>query len=316
MPGIVRPVCPATLVAALLILLPHVTGCGGGGSNPASPGGNNGGNGAGPMSATIDGQPWTASANAVNAQTNPSTPGVFLITGSELTNTSATSISLTCYNIEGPGTYPFGVNTMVAGGLGIVATAGAGWTTPLSGASGTLTITALDVNHIAGTFAFTAGASTGSATTATTVTNGVFDVPLPGTPLPPLPAHLPSRLDATIAGSAWNAATIVASAGGGNLAVGASNTQYFLNLIINGGATPGTYPLGGLVQVLVNDPTGGLTGANCCWGGAAGGTGNVTVATVTADRATGSFNVTLNPQPGSAATQPAVVAGSFDVGLP
>jgi hypothetical protein len=332
MPGSARPARrrtgPLALLAALgalgavcLFLLPA---CGGSDGNPmgaggtggtGGTGGSGGGSGAGPMSATVDGQPWTASANTVVAQTSPTVPGLFQIQGTEFMGSSSKTISVTCYNIAGPGTYPFGVNIMVAGGLGIVATATAGWATPLSGASGTLTITALDPNRIAGTFAFVAGASSGSATTATTVTSGTFDVALPGTALPPLPANAASAFSSTVAGSPWTAATVVSTVAGGNLVVGGSNTQYFVNLIVTGGATPGTYPLGGLVQVIISDPTGGLTGANCCWGGVSGDTGSITVSSVTASRAAGTYSVTLNPRPGSAATVPATVTGSFDVGL-
>jgi hypothetical protein len=312
-----------------LLLLPAVlllalAGCGGdGGGDPMGPGGNNGGNGnnnggngAGPMSATIDGQAWTASAGMVTAQTNPSVPGLFVVQGTQVNGTSTKTITLNLYNIDGPGTYPMGVNIMVAGGIGIVATASAGWSTPLTGASGTVTITALDATRIAGTFAFLAGATYGSATTSTTVTGGTFDAVLPGNPLPPLPANAASQLSATIAGSPWNGATIVANAVSGTLVIGAGNTQYFVSVAVTGGAAPGTYALAPLTYILVSDPTGGLTGANCCWGGSAGGTGTITIGAIDGDRVSGSFAATLNPVPGSAATQPASVSGTFDIGLP
>ena len=55
--------------------------------------------------------------------------------------------------------------------------AGAAWAANAVAGSGTITITELDADHIAGTFSFVASASPGSSATGTrTVTEGEFDI--------------------------------------------------------------------------------------------------------------------------------------------
>jgi len=64
-----------------------------------------------------------------------------------------------------------------SGSIAIVTnTAGAGWSTAVSGGAGTLTITALTTTHVAGTFVFDAPPTTGTASGTLHVTNGKFDV--------------------------------------------------------------------------------------------------------------------------------------------
>ena len=74
------------------------------------------------------------------------------------------------------GVYPLSYQNP-SGSIAIVTnTAGAGWSTAVSGGTGTLTITALTATHLAGTFVFDAPSTTGSANGTLHVTNGKFDV--------------------------------------------------------------------------------------------------------------------------------------------
>jgi hypothetical protein len=294
-------------------LLVASAGCGGDGNDPAGPGPDQNGGG-GPMTAMIDGAAWSADETGITAQELPALAGAFLIQGTEvLSTTEFRAISLSLYNIAGTGTYALGVNTMMYGGTGLVVDGGDGWGTPLSGAAGTVTLTVLDPSRIAGTFSFTADASTGSATGTKTVTNGAFDLLLAsGGSLDPVPANMGGRMAATVGGSPWNAATVAASTFGGSFILTTSNTAYTLSISVPSAAAPGTYVLGGTSSLQVTD-IGGSTSWFCCSGGGSG-SGSVTIDTLTADRATGSFQATLDPV-GSGSTL-GIVGGTFDVGLP
>jgi hypothetical protein len=299
-------------IGAAGALLFALTGCGSS-SNPAGPGPGQD-NATGPMTATIDGAAWAADETSVTAQTVPGIPGAFLVQGSEVRSvTDIRTISMTLYNVAGTGTYPLGMNTMMFGGTALVADATSGWSTPLSGTAGTVTITALNPSRIAGTFSFGADALTGSATGTKTVTNGEFDLLLQsGGTLLPVPANAGGRVGATVGGSAWNAATVAVSTFSGNFILTTSNTAYTLSISVPSASAPGTYVLGGTNSVQVTD-AGGSTTWFCCSGGGSG-SGSVTIDTLTADRATGSFQATLDRVgPGSTL---AVVGGTFDVGLP
>src|SRR5678815_2774364 len=124
------------------------TACGGGENNPG------GGNA---MTASIDGQAFSSSQLASASAASSSMVSVYTIIGARLlSGTTAQSISLSLYNIAGPGTYPLGVNSTNFGGIGTVAEGATAWTTPLSGAAGTVNITSLTPTRIAGTFSFNA----------------------------------------------------------------------------------------------------------------------------------------------------------------
>ena len=164
-----------------------LAGCGGG-DNTTGPtnGGNSGGttggttggtSGTTQMIATIDGKAWTASSGGVMAIQVSSASGGYLISGIEITGTTiGTSLSISINDIPGPGTYPLGTDGVsVAGGFAGVTVGGTQtWTTPVSGAAGTITITALTTAHIAGTFSYTARLPTNEAAGVRVVTSGVF----------------------------------------------------------------------------------------------------------------------------------------------
>jgi hypothetical protein len=241
-----------------------------------------------------------------------------VITATGIAGASSTSITLTLYNIRGTGTYPLGMTPTTVGGIGIVTENAAGWSTPLSGAAGTVTITTLDT-RIAGTFEFTASAAIGGATGDRQVTNGRFDFLLGGAAGSQPAANAGHVMSGTVGGTTWHASTVVANSVLNNtLIVTASNTAYILSFTVGGFTGTATYPLtfGGTPgrNLTVQRVLGNQQGSVCCWGGA-GSTGTFTVATMTPARITGTFVATLTPVSGTTASGTvAVTGGTFDLG--
>ena len=162
---------------AVLLLLGLVAGCGDG----AGPGG---GDGDGFMRATIDGQAWESDALPLENGVQYTTPGAYAIVGSKVQGgNDALSVVLSLFNIRGPGTYPLGMGGGTVGGLGTIGSQGGSWSTLLSGSAGTVTITTLTSDRIAGTFAFTAHANMDPAGAARTVPAASSTSPSP----PPAP---------------------------------------------------------------------------------------------------------------------------------
>jgi hypothetical protein len=151
-------------------------GCGGGDDaddgNPTGP--PTGGNTNGSMAATINGASWR-SIGAVSVSRQPQQNVIgFAGTGQAGSTTYAVSIAIS--NAVSTGTHNLNI---FAGGDGssliIGSSAALGWATASQGGSGTLTITTLTANRIAGTFSGTlvpAGHSAGNLV----VTGGTFDV--------------------------------------------------------------------------------------------------------------------------------------------
>jgi hypothetical protein len=133
----------------------------GGGDGPAGPNNQQ----AGPMSARLDGQAWTAASVATAASTAGQAHAV---AGS---NTQAT-IGFGFIN-AGPGTYPIGAGSATNA---LVTQGASTWSANQFQGSGTIPITALTAERIAGSFTFTAEPATGGATGTRVVTDGQFDV--------------------------------------------------------------------------------------------------------------------------------------------
>jgi len=153
-----------------LFLLFASAGCD---SGPTAPGGDVGGlgNESGTISARIDGTLWTGTvlvhANRVQ--------NVLSFGGGGLMNGQATSIAITIIPATGPGTVTFGPGVHAGATLGI--TQAASWSASSSQGSGTVTLTTLDDERVAGTFQFVAEPNdTGTATGTRTVTDGQFNI--------------------------------------------------------------------------------------------------------------------------------------------
>ncbi|MES2305223.1 MAG: DUF6252 family protein [Gemmatimonadota bacterium] len=281
-----------------------LAGCGSSSSGPSD-----GGNTAA-FSAKIDGAAWNSLAISTSA--HGSANGTFTLIGS-ITSPTQTSMSLTLWNIGAPGTYPMGVGPTVPGGTATIVTGAQSWSTPLSGAAGTVTVTAVSATSITGTFSFVAAPVSGGATGNRTVTQGTFDLPVTSTGSVTVPLNVGSTFGGTLGGTAWNAATIVivAAPSSGTLTIGASNVTHSINMLISGYAGVGTYTLGTGVQRTM---TVFLSGTVQSWGAIGSqSTGTVTVTSATASRIKGSYTASLAP--GANTTGALTLTGNFDVGL-
>ena len=286
--------------------------CGGGGNNPGGGGGGSGSGSGGAMTANIDGQAFSSAQFASASAASSSQLSGYTIIGSRLVSgTTAQAISLSLYNISGPGTYPLGVNGTNFGGIGTVSEGPNAWTTPLSGTAGTVIVTNLTSNRIAGTFSFNAVQVVNPSSTKS-VTNGAFDMALTGTPGTVQPYH-GSSMRATFGGTPWIGATIVtvAKSGGVYDFGGSSETGSGLSTVnialalVNG---PGTFAIGG-ASVNQIHVTLGSTGYNSSLPGSSG---SVVVTSVDANRLKGTFSGTLGNGAGGSLT---VTNGTFDIGL-
>lgn len=294
---------------ALLSLLALVAGCGGG-SSPTGPGGDGGGGNR--VTATIGGQAFTGATILANPVST--VPGSLAFQATQVVGGSARSLAMYLAFIPGPGTYPLGMNIGTSpGGTVTVVDGSTGYTTPLSGAAGSVTITSLTATRVAGTFTFTATATVGSATL--TVTNGVFDVPLSSGYVVPTADLAGSTMTATINGTPQVGATLTGL--GGNTStrvVGAMNLDYSISITMGPITAPGAGALTGFTV-----PTRRITitrvGTAQSWGGVGNDTGTLTITSLTPTRIAGTFSGTLAPNAQTTGTL-TVTNGTFDVRTP
>jgi hypothetical protein len=155
---------------ALCAVLMVAAACGGGNSVTGT---NNNGNCV-DYKATVAGSAWCALSVVANYYTSQQQ---VVITGTSFSTTGTTyAVTLSASAITGPGTY--NLSTTVPLRFAVVGSStGVGYTTTVTGSSGTITFTTITSTHAVGTFSFTAVANTGGTGTIQ-VTNGSFDVPL------------------------------------------------------------------------------------------------------------------------------------------
>ena len=260
--------------------------------------------------ATIDGAAWSSLSSTAAAGPG----GNFTLIGSQV-GASVTSLTLSLYSIGAPGTYPLGVSGNVVGGIGTLVTAPSTWLTPLSGAAGTVTITAISPTRIAGTFSFNAAPQTGSGA-GRVISAGEFDLPVSGPATLVVPEGAGSKITGTIAGNSFNAATIAAVSPPtqGTLTLAGANTSYTVSLIVSGYTGVGSYPLGTGVSRTLQVAAAGTP--QRIWGGAGGtNAGTVVVTSATSTRIKGTFTATLGPSLTNPSEAPITVSGTFELGL-
>jgi hypothetical protein len=299
----------------LALLFVSLTACGGSDSATGPTGTTNG-----TFTATIDGQAWVSTSNQITGGTasTSSIPGYVILTGSKVVSaTNYTTLTLALGYLAGTGTYPLGVNPVsTAGGSGLVfGVQGTGigtWSTNFTGNAGTLTITSLTATRIVGTFQFTAPPQSFTTTTGTrVVTNGAFDLPLPGNFVVAPATNKGSKISGTVGGAAWNAATVIALGANGVFTIGGTTDSLSLSLSTGRTVTAGSsYPIGGTggAQFLISK-----TGTSLAWSSAIGtaSVGTLTIASLTANRVAGSFAATLLGGAGTSGSL--VVNATFDV---
>jgi len=317
--NVMRAACGAIAAGTLALL---AVGCGG--SSATGPGGSNG-KARYYMTATIDGAAWAeddAQASITGARL--AGPGLYTIAG--YSSSAAITVLLTLNTIRGPGSYPLGVNFGVPGGTAQVSNTSSGWTTRLSGAAGSVTITSLTQTEIVGTFTFVAnGILNAPATSTKNVTTGTFDLPVVAVQaVGPIPDNAGSTISGTLAGQPFTMATIAVTTSptrnaigqviGTTLIFGGSNDTQGMGAAVAAVTGPGTY-------VLTNKSPASTMNASLTNGsviqlwnsGTVEGAGSVTITGWSATRAKGTFSATL---PGAGGGAAVTISGSFDVGLP
>ena len=154
------------LVASLALL----AACGGDDSGaPTDPGGNTV-TGDGNITMTVNGASWRSlkAGDRVTRMSN----NFYGISGFN----TPYNILLGIGNVTGPGTFNLNLSTGGNGSSAIVSTGDGAWGTAFPGGTGTITVTVLTANRIAGTFSFDAVRGSGSVTGTVQVRNGTFDV--------------------------------------------------------------------------------------------------------------------------------------------
>jgi Family of unknown function (DUF6252) len=265
------------------------------------------------LSAVVNGVPLR-SANAAAVLNGA---GMFTIATS--VDANAPAVSLRLFSISKPGTYPLGVTPAVIGGSGEVAVAGAVFKTPNTGAAGSVTITAVSLTRIVGTFQFIAARAVDfTASDTRTVTDGQFDLPVSGQGTLDVPGNIGSSVTGSISGGAFFATEVTVSeppsSGSLNLFLRQTSTQ--LTIRVSDITGVGTYILGGGTarQLRLDKP---VNDFQSTWGGTNQTTsGSVSITAVTAQRIQGSITATLAPTFAALGTKPALVSLVFDIGLP
>jgi hypothetical protein len=301
-------------LAVGVLVLGVLSACGGGGTDPNGGGGGGGGGGTFGMTAKIDGAAWSPSFAASGAH---GSAGVWNFVGVSSTG-GGSSIMISLYNIRGPGTYPLGVNVTGIGGMAQVVKGSKGWGTALTGVAGTITIDTVSNTRLVGTFSFSAVGISGGATGTVEVTEGVFKLPVatignPGT----LPDNAGHRLTVSSGDVDYNAGTIAVSfPNDTSMVVATNNTVDGLGIQLAGIHGTGSYTLNpsNPLHVLTYSTYDGTNFS--VWGGVAGDAGSIVITSLTATRIKGTFNVTLQPSTGPAATGPINLVGDFDLGIP
>jgi hypothetical protein len=282
------------------------------------------------LTTELDGTPWTAtfSPYAPRAAVGMEDRSPISIEGYSGDDNHSIYITLSLFNIRGPGRFPLGVASMVVGGYANVheswthAGIHHSWSTPYTGKAGEAVITEIAGERIKGTFSFYAVPSTNTpAGTLRMVTNGRFDLPLGGVVFGLLKDNKGSSLSARMGDSAYSPISIVGrlvdSAGNEGVYITTNSPEHGLDILLDGVSAPGTYALVASrpKRVLRKGRTDIATGY-CCWGTEEMVEGEVTISSFSPSRVKGLFHATLGPQDGAlTGNAPIVTEGTFDVGI-
>lgn len=268
---------------------------------------------AAPFAATIDGVSFSstkASATLVGA-------GNFTITSGAAA--TGTSVTLLLYSIGKPGTYPLGVTPGIIGGAGQLTASGATLSTANSGTAGTVTVTAISLTRISGTFSFKASRATGFRESETrVVSDGRFDVAVTGSGTLEIPPNIGSSTTGSIDFVDFFATqiTLVDNPSSGTLLLDLRQSPRKLTVEVSEFTGPGSYTLGtGVARRLRYDAP--VRDFESTWGGSNSTTsGTVVVTSLTSSRIQGTVEATLTPTFAPLGTKPVNVSLRFDVGLP
>jgi hypothetical protein len=149
-----------------------------------------------------------------------------------------------------------------------------------------------------------------SIASTTTFNDWAIDLAYPSTFTLPSGDNTGNTMSATLNGQPWYAATVegVGDASTGVLSLDGMTTGISLSITTSAPvAAGGTYDQSAITMLATG------MGANCCWVGT-GGTISVTITSLTAARAAGTFTATLPVSAGGTATAPLTITdGKFDL---
>jgi hypothetical protein len=279
------------------------------------------------LTATIDGKPFESAAIGLSAQVNFGVPGAVLLGGSQAIDGISRSITITLYNVYGPGEYPLGTDMSVFGGIGQTGEGtGVGgnansWITRSNGRSGKLVLKSIGDGRMTGTFEYTCEPGRNNALGVDrAVANGEFDLAYKGTFVRAAESK-GSRVSATLNGKPYYAASVNALlkdyTGKDGFQFSSLNSEHGLSIMLEGVTKPETLSLANIspIRTITAGRNGG-TAEFCCWQLGEGATGTIIVTSYTSARVAGRFSGTIKPTAGKAATQDLVIEnGVFDVGL-
>lgn len=298
-------VIPALFVSLVL------GACGGDSTGPG------GGGGSAPFTAVIDGTSWAATEGAAVITTNPATPGLYIISGTQINPGDVRALTLTLSNIPGPGTYPLGTGANISGGNGIYAHSTGGWGTPLSGKAGTITISTLTSSRMVASFSFQAEGVSGGATGTVNVVAGNLDLPITTAVSPdPVPEVSMNRIGATLGSGQFRASTVALQSNPALLwGFVASDLDYVVTLNTVGPVTVGSYVTGdgSVARIAVTCTS---TTVTCIWDSNSGGTGIITITAIAGGRITGNFIANIPRISGTGDDFLSITDGTFDLGMP
>jgi hypothetical protein len=143
--------------------------CGGGNDSSTGPNNNGATAGDGNIRATFNGTAWRSLKSGDRVSKSGQFYGI-----SSVNPPYAIVISIA--NVTAPGTFQLNLQAGGNGSSGIVSNSTGGWGTAFAGGTGTVTVTTLTANRIAGTFSFDAVPASGSASGTMQVRNGTFDL--------------------------------------------------------------------------------------------------------------------------------------------
>ncbi|MEQ1855679.1 MAG: DUF6252 family protein [Longimicrobiales bacterium] len=261
------------------------------------------------VDARIDGTQWYArSVGATNAL-----PGHYEITGLGF-GPGDYSLTLVLDHVSGIGTYALGVGPTIVGGNGYLSQSASTWSTTWTGEEGEVVVTALTATRIAGTFDFDADPNV--ATGAKAVTQGAFDVAV-SAGLGPAAGNTGHWIAGDVHGPFIATAATLSYPPGATptLSLSGSNSGTSLGINLEAVSAIGTFALDTLPPFRSISVVGAPTNPAAQWSSArVGGSGSVTVTSITPQRVQGTFTATVIGFAGGP-TGPLVVSGTFDMGL-
>ena len=269
------------------------------------------------ISARLDTIAWSDAASVTETGAISTRAGSYsIVADGRIADGRQVRLTISMNNIRGAGTYPIGVGTSVPGAsAGLLTSSGAVWTTLLSGAAGSLVLSEVTATRMRGTFTMSLTPQNILAgSVPLNVTGGQFDLPVSGAGAGAvLPENAGSRIAAILDGEPFNAAQISGGhIGEDGLSIQGTSLARGIEIFLEGITGPGTYALTEAtprrsIGVIATSPAREWTSRRT------GGSGSVTITSMTASRTIGTFTATLVPEPGTTGSL-SVTSGVFDIG--